>query len=382
MPDSPAGGGGHAHLDRPGPPYRVEHVGSFVRPENLLQAARAFRAGDMDADAFRRVQDDAVRAIVAFQEDIGLPSVTDGEFRRRGWSAGVIDSIDGFGLREGTLGFRDEDGKKGVAASPYAKEKLRRKHPIVGEDYAFLKEVVTRGVPKVTLAAPDVMHFFLGPRAVDEAVYPDIEDYYADLAGIYRDEMAELIAAGCRYVQFDDTAVPCNCDDEVRADVFARGEDPDALTRRYVDLFNDVVADSPDDMTIGVHMCRGNLKGAWMAEGGYEPIAEACFAGMNADVFLLEYDTPRSGDFEPLRFVSKGKIAALGLVSTKTPELEDEDDLKRRIDAASKHLPLDQLALAPQCGFSSVGGSGQVVTEDDTKRKLELIMRVAQDVWG
>ncbi len=370
------------HLDRDRPPYRVEHVGSFLRPESLLKAARAFKAGDIDKDAFRRVQDEAVRSIVRFQEDIGLPSITDGEFRRRGWSAGVIDAIDGFGLREGTLGFRDEQGKKGVAPSPYAREKLRRKHAIVGEDYAFLKNVVSRGVPKVTMAAPDVMHFFLGPKAVDDTVYPDIEEYYADLVGIYRDELGELAEAGCRYVQFDDTAVPCNCDDEVRRDVGARGEDPDQLTRRYVDLFNAAVAGCPDDMTIGVHMCRGNLKGAWMAEGGYEPVAEAAFGGMKADVFLLEYDTPRAGDFEPLRFVPKGKIAALGLVSTKTPVLEDEDALKRRIDLAAKYLPLDQLALAPQCGFSSGGGGGQVVTQDDTKRKLELIMRVAQDIWG
>lgn len=371
-----------AHLDRDRPPYRVEHVGSFIRPESLLRAARAFKAGEIDRDAFRRVQDEAVRGIVSFQEAIGLPSITDGEFRRRGWSAGVIDAIEGFGLREGTLGFRDEQGKKGVASSPYAREKLRRKHSIVGEDFAFLKDVVSRGVPKVTMAAPDVMHFFLGPKAVDDSVYPDIEEYYADLVGIYRDELGELTDAGCRYVQFDDTAVPCNCDEDVRADVVARGEDPDRLTRRYVDLFNAAVAGRPDDMTIGVHMCRGNLKGAWMAQGGYEPVAEAAFGGMNADVFLLEYDTPRAGDFEPLRFVPKGKIAALGLVSTKTPVLEDENGLKRRIDLAAQHLPLDQLALAPQCGFSSVGGGGQAVTEDDTKRKLELIMRVAQDVWG
>lgn len=371
-----------SHLDRAAPPFRVEHVGSFVRPEKLLVAARAFRAGDLTADAFKAAQDEAVRGIVDFQEALGLPSVTDGEFRRRGWSAGVIDSISGFGLREGTLGFRDENGKKGVAASPYAKERLARKHPIVGDDFAFLKTEARRGVPKVTMAAPDVMHFFLGPKAVDEEVYPDIEVYFDDLISIYRDEMAELADADCRYVQFDDTALPCNCDVEVREDVTARGEDPDALTERYVDLFNAVVADRPAEMTIGVHMCRGNLKGAWMAEGGYEPIAEACFSGMDADVFLLEYDTPRAGDFEPLRHVSKGKIAVLGLVSTKTPVLESPDDIKRRIDEAAKHLPLEQLGLGPQCGFSSGGGGGQAVTEEDTKRKLELILGIAEDVWG
>lgn len=369
-------------MGRMHPPFRAEHIGSFVRPETLLQAARDFRDGKIEEGAFKRAQDDAIRDLVAWEEEIGLPSVTDGEYRRRSWSAGFIDAVAGFGFRDGTIGFRDEKGEMGAPPSPYAKEKLRRSKPIVLDDFDFLKTVVSKATPKVTVASPPVMHFFLGPQAVDEAVYPDIEEYYADLARIYQEEIADLAKAGCTYFQLDETAVPCNCDSGVRAQVEKRGEDPDALTERYVSLINDAVSTRPDDMAVAIHMCRGNLKGAWMAEGGYEPIAEAVFNKLDVDAFLLEYDTPRAGDFQPLKHVPKGKLVVLGLVSTKTPELESKDELKARIEEASKHIPVEQLGLSPQCGFSSVGGSGQVVTKDDTRRKLELILEVVDDVWG
>jgi 5-methyltetrahydropteroyltriglutamate--homocysteine methyltransferase len=209
-----------------------------------------------------------------------------------------------------------------------------------------------------------------------------MEDYFADLTAIYRAEIAELGAAGCTYLQLDETALPCNCDDAFRADVSARGEDPDALTARYAALVNDALAGRPDDMIVAMHFCRGNLKGAWMAEGGYEPIAEKFFNEIDVDALFLEYDTPRAGDFEPLRFVPDDKMVVLGLVSTKTPELESPDDLKRRIDQAAIHIPLERLGLSPQCGFASAPGSGQVITHDDERRKLELIIKVADDVWG
>jgi 5-methyltetrahydropteroyltriglutamate--homocysteine methyltransferase len=362
------------------PPFHAEHIGSFVRPQRLIEAARSHKAGKLDDAGFRMVQDDCIREIVAFQESIGLPSVTDGEFRRRSWSAGFIDAVDGFGLRDGTLGFRNESGVMGIASSPYAKEKLKRKHRIVADDFRFLKSVVKRGVPKVTIAAPDVMHWFLGPKAFDSSVYKDREAFFSDLAGIYKAEIAELAKEGCTYLQLDDTALPCNCDPNARKDVVARGENPDELTERYAKLFNDCVAGS--GMTKAVHLCRGNLKGAWMAEGGYDPVAEVLFNRMNADIYCLEYDTPRAGDFSPLRYVPKGKTVILGLVSTKTPQLESKDVLKRRIDEAAKFVPLDRLGISPQCGFSSGGGSGQTVTQDDTKRKLELIVGVAQEIWG
>jgi 5-methyltetrahydropteroyltriglutamate--homocysteine methyltransferase len=268
----------------------------------------------------------------------------------------------------------------GVASSPYAKEKLKRKHRIVADDFRFLKSVVKRGVPKVTIAAPDVMHWFLGPKSFDASVYKDREAFFADLVSIYRAEIAELAKEGCAYLQLDDTALPCNCDPNARKDVVARGENPDELTARYAKLFNDCVAGS--GVTVAVHLCRGNLKGAWMAEGGYDPVADVLFNRMNADIYCLEYDTPRAGDFSPLRYVPKGKTVILGLVSTKTPQLESKDALKRRIDEAAKFVPLDRLGISPQCGFSSGGGSGQTVTQDDTKRKLELVVSVAREIWG
>ncbi|HEY5899524.1 MAG TPA: 5-methyltetrahydropteroyltriglutamate--homocysteine S-methyltransferase [Burkholderiales bacterium] len=364
------------------PPFRAEHIGSFVRPPRLIEAARARRSNQLDAEEFRRVQDGCIREIVAFQESIGLPSVTDGEFRRRSWSAGFIDAVEGFGLRDGTLGFRNESGVMGIASSPYAKAPLRRRRRIVADDYRFLKSVVRRGVPKVTIAAPDVMHWFLGPQAFDTAVYKDREAFFADLVRVYREEIAELAAEGCTYLQLDDTALPCNCDPQARKDVLARGEDPDELTRRYARLFNDCIAQKPASMVVATHLCRGNLKGAWMAEGGYEPVAETLFNELKADIYCLEYDTARAGDFSPLRYLPKGKRVILGLVSTKTPVLESKDALKRRIDDAARYAPIENLGISPQCGFSSGGGSGQPVTPDDTKRKLELVLSVAREVWG
>jgi 5-methyltetrahydropteroyltriglutamate--homocysteine methyltransferase len=346
----------------------------------LLNAARAHKAGKLDDAEFRKVQDQAISDIVVFQESLGLPSITDGEFRRRSWSAGFIDAVDGFGLRDGTLSFRNETGVVGVAASPYAKARLKRKRRIVADDYRFLKSVVKRGVPKVTIAAPDVMHYFLGPKAFD--AYPDREAFFADLAKIYRDEIKDLAAEGCTYLQLDDTALPCNCDARAREDVAARGEKADELTQRYVGLINECISKKPKDMAVAIHLCRGNLKGAWMAEGGYEPIADALFNELNVGTYCLEYDTERAGDFSPLRLLPKGKRVILGLVSTKAPKLESKDELKRRIESAARHAPLEQLGIGPQCGFSSGGGGGQAVTQEDTRRKLELVMEVARDVWG
>jgi 5-methyltetrahydropteroyltriglutamate--homocysteine methyltransferase len=363
------------------PPFRVEHVGSFVRPEPLLKAARAFKSGQITNDDFLKIQNQSIREIVAFQESIGLPSVTDGEFRRRSWSAGFIDAVDGFGLRDGTLTFRDGSRVIGVAASPYAKARLQRKRRIVADDFRFLKSIAKKSLAKVTIAAPDVMHYFLGPKAFDAPAYTDREAYFEDLVGIYRQEIADLAAEGCTYLQIDDTALPCNCDAHAREDVKARGEDAKELTERYVRLFNEAISKKPASMSIAIHLCRGNLKGAWMAEGGYEPIAEALFNRLDAGTYCLEYDTERSGDFSPLRLVPKGKRVILGLISTKTPVLEKKELLKKRIDEAARFVHLEQLGIGPQCGFSSGGGGGQAVTQDDTRRKLELAMEVARDVW-
>jgi 5-methyltetrahydropteroyltriglutamate--homocysteine methyltransferase len=365
-----------------GPPFHAEHIGSFLRPERLLSAVREVRAGTMAAERLRTVQDECVREVVRLQEELGLPSVTDGELRRRSWSAGLIDAVEGFGFRDGALGFRDDTGERGAPPSPYARARLRRARGIATDEFRFLRAQVARGVPKVTIPAPDVMHFFLGPRSVDPAVYPDVEAFYADLAAIYRQEIQELVRLGCTYLQLDDTALPCNCDERVRAEVRARGEDPDALTARYVDLVNDVLAACPPGVARAVHMCRGNLKGAWMAEGGYEPIAEEVFGRLAVDAFLLELDTPRAGDCRPLRFVPAPKRVVLGLLSTKTPVLEPPDALRRRMDEAARHVPLERLGLSPQCGFSSVAGGGQPITADDQRRKLARVLEIADAVWG
>ncbi len=310
------------------PPFRAEHVGSFVRPERLLRAARAHRAGDLGAEPYREIQDDCIREVVAWQDDIGMKSVTDGEFRRRSWSAGVIDALDGFGLREeGALKFRTAAGELGVAASPYAKATLARRRPIVADDAAFVQALAPRGLAKATMASPPVMHFYLGPRSFETDIYADRDAYFAALAEIYHAEIADLAAAGCTYLQLDETALACNCDDTARAAVRARGEDPDELTEAYVRLINDAIADRPAAMTVALHMCRGNLKGAWMAEGGYEPIAERLFGGLGVDAFFMEYDTKRAGDFGPLRHLpSDKKIRVLDSqlpASSQTPSPVD-----------------------------------------------------------
>jgi 5-methyltetrahydropteroyltriglutamate--homocysteine methyltransferase len=368
-------------MPRRPPPFHAEHVGSFLRPPELAEAARQVRDGRLDAAAFGKIQDQAVRDIVAFQEGLGLQSISDGEFRRRGWSAGFIDAVAGFGLRAGTLGFRDLRGDIGVVSSPYAKERIRRVKPIVVDEFRFLKSATVR-TPKVTIPSPPVMHYFLGPKSFERAAYPDVEAYFADLAAIYRAEIADLAAAGCTYLQLDDTALACHCDVYARADVKLRGENPEKLIERYARLINEAIGGRPPTMTVAMHLCRGNLKGAWMAEGGYEPVADVMFNRIEVDAYFLEYDSPRAGDFAPLRHVPADKAVVLGLVSTKTPALESQDELKRRIDEASRHVALDRLGLSPQCGFSSAPGSGQVITPDDQRRKLELVVETAREVWG
>ncbi len=380
----PSRGRYHPPMPLHRPPFRAEHVGSFLRPDRLLAAVRAHRAGSLDDAALRAVQDDCVAEIVAFQDRIGLPSITDGEFRRRSWSAGVIDALDGVGLRrEGMLNFKSETGgDAGVAPSPYAEAPLARRRPMAADEFRFLNGLSPRGLPKATMASPSVLHFFLGPRSFAHGAYPDRDAFFADLVRIYREEVMELAAAGCRYLQLDDTALPCNCDAGARAAVAARGEDADALTEAYAAMIDDILTVRPAEMTAAVHMCRGNLKGMWMAEGGYEPIAERVLGGLDADLFLMEYDTERAGDFLPLRHLPAGKTAVLGLISTKTPRLEKRDDVIRRIEEAARIVPIDRLALGPQCGFASAGGGGQALGPDDTARKLELVLDVAREVWG
>ena len=363
--------------------FRAEHVGSFVRPEKLITAARSHRAGTLTDDDFRKIQDRCIVEIVNFQEEIGMPSITDGEYRRAVWSGGVISALEGMGVRnEGTLSFKNANRDVFIPPSPYAETKLDRKHPIVADDFSYLKSLNPQGLPKVTIASPPVMHFFLGDGSFSKDVYPDRDAYFADLASIYRDEIADLAAAGCTYVQLDDTALPCNCDVSARDAVRARGEDPEVLTEAYISVINEAISGRPENMTIGLHMCRGNLKGMWMGDGGYEPIAEKLFNNLNVDTYFMEYDTERSGDFVPLSYLPKGKLVVLGLISTKLPKLENRASINTRIEEAAKYTPLDQLSLSPQCGFSSGGGDGQVIDMTDTLRKLKLVVEIAEEVWG
>jgi 5-methyltetrahydropteroyltriglutamate--homocysteine methyltransferase len=365
------------------PPFRADQVGSLIRPAALIEARAAAEAGRLAAGELRQIQEGAIREVVRMQEAIGLRSITDGEYNRSSWQRDFLLKLDNVKLVPSriTVHFHTTEGTRDHAPPSLAVTgKLSRPHGIFVDDFAFLRSA-TRQTPKVTVPSPTVLHFRGGRQAVDAAAYPDIAEFYADLAAVYRAEIADLAAAGCRYLQIDEVNLAYLCDPNLRREVAGFGEDPDALPATYARLLNDAIAGRPGDMVIAMHLCRGNFAGAWMAEGGYEPIADLLFNRIDANAYFLEYDSPRAGGFEPLRFLPKGKTAVLGLVTTKGPRLEAKDDLKRRIDAAARFAPLDQLALSPQCGFSS-GIGGETMTPDDQVRKLELVVETAREVWG
>jgi 5-methyltetrahydropteroyltriglutamate--homocysteine methyltransferase len=365
-----------AHAATSSLPYRAEHIGSLLRPRVLTNAFRAHRDRQMTDDALGAVLDDSIREAVALQEAAGLHSITDGEFRRGSWFLGFVDAVDGLTVKESLFAF---GGDHAQWSCPYCEAKVRRTRGITTEEFKFLQGA-TRNTPKITMPSPTAMHFWRGKDTVDAKIYPDIEGFFADLATVYQEELKALAALGATYVQLDEVPIAMLCDDKVREKLRGHGIDPDALLRRYVKLINQALAGRPAGLTIGMHICRGNYKGQWMAEGGYDPVAEMLFNGIDVDAFFLEYDSPRAGDFAPLRHVPKSKSVVLGLVSTKVPETPSADDLKRRIDEAGKVMPLERLALSPQCGFaSSVGGNP--VTLDDEKRKLARVVEVADAVW-
>ena len=365
------------------PPFRADHVGSFLRPKELIDARERFRAGEIDAEALRVVEDQAIRGVVAFQEDLGLKGITDGEFRRTYFHTDFLLQLDGVEEAGGTqVHFHRHGGEELSYAPPVMKitGKIEHARDIQRRDYEFLASVTSR-LPKVTIPSPTMLHFRGGRDAIDRDAYPDLEQFYADLAAAYRGEIASLAAAGCRYLQLDDTNLAYLCDDTQRANARARGMDPDDLPRLYARIINESIRDKPDDMVVCVHLCRGNFRSSWAAEGGYEPVAEVLFNELNVDGYFLEYDDPRSGGFAPLRHVPAGKTVVLGLVTTKLGELEDPADVKRRIDEAAKVMPLDQIALSPQCGFSSTVHGNDIQVEQQAA-KLRLVIDVAQDVWG
>jgi len=364
------------------PPFRADHVGSFLRPKALLDARDRAQKGEITRAQLREAEDAAIRDIVKFQEDLGLSGITDGEFRRTYFHIDFLEQLEGVETKGGiAVAFHTASGN--IDFAPPVMQVLRRvKHvkPIQLADFNFLKSV-TKRTPKVTIPSPTMLHFRGGRGAISKEAYPDLEAFYEDVAAAYRAEIKSLADAGCTYIQLDDTNLAYLCDDKMRAGAVSRGDDPNELPHRYAKLINAAIKDRPAGMRACVHLCRGNFKSAWAAEGGYEPVAEVLFNELKVDGYFLEYDDARSGDFAPLRHVPKGKTVVLGLVSTKLGKLESKDELKRKIDEAAKRVPLDQLALSPQCGFSSTVHGNDIAVEAQAA-KIRLIVETARDVWG
>lgn len=369
------------------PPFRADHVGSLLRPEPLLACRERWKQGEMSLNELRAEEDKHIAHAVKLQEDVGLQSVTDGEYRRETFHADFLSKIEGI---ESNFNFDKalqvgDDNKEGSdKVTPYVPiivGKMRR--PAGGievENFKYLNSL-TKRTAKLCIPSPTMTHFRGGRDAISKDAYPEMEGFFADLAQLYRDELADLGAAGCSYVQLDDTNLAYLCDEQMREGARALGEDPDELPRTYAALINASIEGRPEGMAVTMHLCRGNARSQWFASGGYEPVADKMFNLTDVDGFFLEYDDERSGDFAPLRFVPKGKTVVLGLVTTKRGELESKDDLKRRIDEAAKYVDLDQLCLSPQCGFSS-NAIGNLVSEADEIAKLSLVVETAADVWG
>jgi 5-methyltetrahydropteroyltriglutamate--homocysteine methyltransferase len=364
------------------PPFRADHVGSLLRPSELLAARAQHQAGEVSAATLREVEDRSIRDAVALQEAIGLRGITDGEYRRTYFHIDFLEQLDGIAVRGGIATKFHRHDKEIDFAPPRLEVvgKLRRSRAIAGADFEFLKSV-TKQTAKLCIPSPTMVHFRGGRSAIDRAAYPDIEEFFADLARAYREEIADLAVRGCTYLQLDDTNLAYLCDEKLRQGARERGDDPDQLPHIYARLINDAIRDRPASMTVCIHLCRGNFRSAWVAEGGYDPVAEPLFSEIAVDGYFLEYDTPRAGDFSPLRYLPKGKSLVLGLVTTKTPELESVDDLKRRIDSAARYVPMERLAISPQCGFSSTVHGNDISVETEIA-KLRRIVEVARAVWG
>jgi 5-methyltetrahydropteroyltriglutamate--homocysteine methyltransferase len=366
------------------PFFRAEMVGSLLRPPRLLEARDRFGRGEISRAELWDIENDAIGEAAKLQEEIGFEVVTDGEFRRSVWWFDFINALGGIEIREPDK----RSGFSGVGSGEweyYPKTvrtvaKLSRAGDIMAPEYKALVQRTSK-TGKVTIPSPSRIHFHGGRASVSRTVYPDTEEFWADVVEIYRGEIAALEAAGCRYVQIDDPMLTYFLDERLRANVCEIGEDPDRLIRKYVEVLNACVSKRRSDTAVGVHLCRGNSRSTWMAEGSYERIAETVFGGLDFDAFFLEYDDPRSGGFEPLRFLPKGKIAVLGLITTKRPDLERRDEIERRIDAAARFVSRTDLAISPQCGFAS-NVEGNIITFDDQVRKLELVVSTAREVWG
>lgn len=374
-------------MSRLNPPFRAEHVGSLLRPKVLLDARERLEGdvyreykGSLARGELRGLEDECITVVVKMQEDVGLQGITDGEFRRRSWFQDFMLELNGASIKfvEGT--FVDSKGHKLPTPTPHFEEKLHPRTGITTDAYTFLASTTSR-TAKATIPSPNMAHIFGGRAAISETVYPDLGEFWEDLAQIYRQEITHLANLGCRYIQVDDCAFTMLLDNDVRGRLQERGDDPEQLLDTYIRAINLAVQDRPEGVVIGTHLCRGNNKGHWLASGGYEAVAEKLFNQLEVDAFFLEYDSSRAGTFAPLRFMPGNKTVVLGLISSKLPVLEDSNEVKRRIEQAGKHVPLENLCLSPQCGFASVF-QGNPVTEEHQRAKLSLIVDVANDMWG
>ena len=369
-------------MSRLHPPFRADQVGSLLRPQRLKDARERFQNNQITRDELRAAEDEAIRGVVKRQEAIGLQSITDGEFRRTFFHIDFLQRLQGVSVSGGIAAkFHTREGDIDFAPPRITVSgTLRHVQDIQTDAFRFLKSVATK-TPKVTIPSPTMVHFRGGRKGIDIHAYPDLDEFFEDLAQVYREEVASLYDAGCRYIQFDDTNLAYLCDPQLRAQARERGDDPNELPYAYAALINAVVNGRPKDLTVAIHLCRGNFRSAWVAEGVYEPVADALFNALDVDAYFLEYDDARSGSFEPLRFVPKDKTVVLGLVTTKVASLESAADLTRRIGEAARHVWLENLCLSPQCGFASTVHGNQI-TEADQWAKLERILAVTRDVWG
>jgi 5-methyltetrahydropteroyltriglutamate--homocysteine methyltransferase len=366
-------------MHKSNPPFRAEHVGSFLRPPDVKDARARHERGELDVPGLTAIEDVAIERLIRRQEESGLQGVTDGEFRRAFWHYDFLQALDGVETYFVEQGFQF----KGAAIKPLMLRVRSRLdfsgHPMI-QHFRFVKAHATR-TPKMTIPSPSALHFRFGRQAVPEAVYPTMEEFYQDLGAAYAKAVGAFADAGCRYLQLDEVYLAYLCDPEQREGLRQRGEDPDTLPETYARLINASIASAPADMMIGMHLCRGNFRSTFVASGGYEPVAELLFNQINVHAYFMEFDTERAGGFEPLRFVPKNKAVVLGLVTTKSGALESKDEIKRRIEQAARFVPLEQLSLSPQCGFSSTE-EGNLLTEDEQWRKIALVRDVAEDVWG
>jgi 5-methyltetrahydropteroyltriglutamate--homocysteine methyltransferase len=368
------------------PPFRADHVGSLLRPTQLTSARAEFKAGRIDADELRAVEDQAILDAMALQRDAGLQTVTDGEFRRTSWHMDFIYALGGIEQVAGEsmhIQFRsDEDEFDYTPPGMRVADTITLPETIFADAFTFVRDHATPGqTPKLTIPSPSMVHYRGGNSSLDPDTYPEVEAFWNDLTAAYAAQVRGVYELGCRYLQLDDTSLAYVNDPAQRAHIEQIGGDPDHLHEEYIAHLNRALADKPDDLVITTHLCRGNNQSMWAAEGGYDFVAEALFGDLNVNGYFLEFDDERSGGFEPLRFVPADKLVVLGLVTTKRPELEDRDLLKRRIEEASRYVDIDQLCLSPQCGFSSTE-EGNKLTIDQERAKLEMIVEVATEVWG